>query len=84
MGAVKEGVLVSLEREINKPEKVLHLVLRSEITKVVVYHAFLLPGTKAEHFMGKKENLKFPVLRVRQEDKKEGEEEKNDDEKQKG
>lgn len=47
VGAVKEGVIVSLEKEINKSEKVLFLVLRSETTKVVVYNGFLLLGVKA-------------------------------------
>ncbi len=61
VGAVKEGVLVSLERR-PQLEQVLFLVVRSEATKVVLYHAVLLPGTRVEQFMGKKENLKLTVF----------------------
>jgi hypothetical protein len=70
VGAVKEAVVLSLEKEINKPEKVLYFILRSGVTKVVVYNAFLLAGAKVEEFMGKKENLKLTVFKPHRKQKK--------------
>lgn len=83
VGAVKERLVASLEKKINSQEPFLYLVLRSEITKVVVYQAFLFPGVKVEHFMGKKENLKLSVFKLRIEKAKEeqaGEEKAEGDE----
>jgi hypothetical protein len=84
VGAVKEGVLVSLERRVNNSEKVIFLVVRSEATKVVLYHAFLLPGTRTNTFMGRKENIKLTVFHQKAEEKQLQGEEKSAEEHQEG
>ncbi len=40
-------------------------MVRSEGTKLVVYKAIIMPNTKAETFMNKKENLKLTVMRIK-------------------
>lgn len=40
-------------------------MVRSEGTKLVVYKAIILPNTKAETFMNKKENLKLTVMKIK-------------------
>jgi hypothetical protein len=58
----KEGVLLSLEQEKDSSRGLLLLLVRSEVTKVVIYQAWLLPGTKVETFMNKPENLKMTAV----------------------
>lgn len=41
-------------------------MVRSEVTKLVVYKAIIMPNTKAETFMNKKENLKLTLMRIKE------------------
>lgn len=68
--ATKEGALLSLEREKNNSNSAVYFILRSEITKVAVYEAFLLSKTEPEHFMDREENWKLWVLHARKKDGK--------------
>jgi hypothetical protein len=45
-------------------------MLRSEVTKITIYQAFLLQNTKIEHFMNREENIKLWVIRSKKREDK--------------
>jgi hypothetical protein len=67
----KEGVLLSIERDSKSESKnILYFLLRSEGSRIVLYHAFLPKGTVAGNFMGRKENVKLEVVKAKKEEEK--------------
>jgi hypothetical protein len=65
-GAIKEEVYLSIEKHAKSDDKILFLILRSEITKIVVFKAIIFAGTKVEEFMNKEENIKLTVMKLGQ------------------
>lgn len=65
----KEGVLVSVERDSKSESKnILYFLVRSEGSRIALYHAFLPKGAVAANFMGRKENVKLEVVKAKKEE----------------
>lgn len=64
----KEEVYATLEKN-PLQSGVLHLMIRSCGTKIVLYQALMMKNiSNPEHFMGKEDNLRFEVVKKRKEE----------------
>lgn len=68
MSPAKEEVYATLEKN-PLQSGVLHLMIRSCGTKIVLYQALMMKNiSNPEHFMGKEDNLRFEVVKKRKEE----------------
>lgn len=68
---MKEGVYVSIEKVENQPNT-LFVIVRNRTTKLSVFKGIVVKRIlKMENFLGKKENLRFSILKTEKSKKEE-------------
>ena len=65
--AVKEGLVLSIEKDKKTVSQLLYFILRNEMTKVSVFEGFLLPKTQLKS-LGNECSWKLEVIRIKGKD----------------
>ena len=68
--AVKEGLVLSIEKDKKTVSQLLYFILRNEMTKVSVFEGFLLPKTQLKS-LGNECSWKLEVIRIKGKDQNE-------------